>query len=151
MRQWKKRLRDRGGLYENGVGRRQKRRKFDENEADNPERLSHYAKQELRDKKRRDYQLKIDELREKNIPVTVTNLVEATGLSVKTVWTRLRLCGLKYRKHQIVALISHRSRLGRMKMCRQQLILFAQNKMKPEDIWFSDECKMEFTGSKVSF
>ena len=40
--------------------------------------------------------------------------------------------------------------IARLRMARQQLILFAKKELLPEDIWFSDESTIELTGSKVS-
>ena len=150
-RQWKKRLLDNGGLYETGVGRRQKRHTFHDWEDENPEKISYFAKIDLRNEKKEHFLRKMEEVRARGIRVTIENMVAATGLSYTTVWRRLRLCGLRYRRERVVSMITDKMKVARMRMARQQLILMAKNELQPDEIWFTDECSLDFTGAKVKF
>ena len=139
----------RGGLSYSGVGLHQKRHKFEPHETQELIRLRN--REEEIDRKRETFQKHIDELENQGTPLTVANLVVKTGLSRRSVYLRLQLCGKKYYRDKVISMITDQMKFARMRMSRQQLILMAEDKLRPEDIWFSDECKVELTGSQVRF
>ena len=146
---WQKRVKNRGGLSFNGVGLHQKRHKF--GPEDTQELLNEQRRIEERNRKRENFQKHIDALENAGQEITVSALMHRTGLSQHTIYKRLQLCGRKWYRDRTIALITESMKFARLRMARQQLVLMARKQLLPEKIWFSDECRIELTGSKVMF